>query len=81
VDRDHQGLHVGRKEVDRVAIDSGPTGRQQRRHPYSSAFVPLIRMAISPGSTSRRGRATLDGTLALGVFSVLVYMTSASCGR
>ncbi len=45
---------------------------------YSSAFVPLIRMAILAGFTTTLvvgGRAALDGRLAVGSFSVLVYMT------
>src|SRR5690606_686239 len=44
----------------------------------SSAFVPLIRMAILAAFTLTLligGRATLSGTLEVGVFSVLVYMT------
>ena len=44
----------------------------------SSAFVPIIRLAILAGFTLTLilgGRATLDGTMEVGVFSVLVYMT------
>ncbi len=44
----------------------------------SSAFVPIIRLAILTGFTLTLifgGRATLDGTMEVGVFSVLVYMT------
>jgi ATP-binding cassette, subfamily B, bacterial len=44
----------------------------------SSAFIPLIRMAILCAFTLTLiigGRAALDGTLEVGVFSVLVYMT------
>ncbi|HJU52456.1 MAG TPA: ABC transporter ATP-binding protein [Acidimicrobiia bacterium] len=44
----------------------------------SSAFVPIIRLAILCGFTLTLilgGRATLDGTMEVGVFSVLVYMT------
>jgi ATP-binding cassette subfamily B protein len=44
----------------------------------SSAFVPIIRLAILAGFTLTLilgGRATLAGTMEVGVFSVLVYMT------
>ncbi len=44
----------------------------------SSAFVPIIRLAILAGFTLTLilgGRATLDGAMEVGVFSVLVYMT------
>ncbi|MDO9408657.1 ABC transporter ATP-binding protein [Patulibacter sp.] len=45
---------------------------------YSSAFVPLIRMAILVGfilTLVLGGRAALDGTLEIGLYSVLVFMT------
>ena len=44
----------------------------------SSAFIPLIRLAILAAFTLTLligGRAALEGTLEVGVFSVLVYMT------
>jgi ATP-binding cassette, subfamily B, bacterial len=44
----------------------------------SSAFVPIIRIAILAGFTMTLlvgGNAVLDGTLAVGFFSVLVFMT------
>ena len=44
----------------------------------SAAFVPLVRMAILAGFTCTLllgGWATLDGTLAVGLYSVLVFMT------
>jgi ATP-binding cassette, subfamily B, bacterial len=44
----------------------------------SSAFIPLIRMAILAAFTVTLligGRAALNGSLEVGVFSVLVYMT------
>ena len=44
----------------------------------SAAFVPLIRMAILAGFTATLllgGRLALDGTLAVGAYSVLVFMT------
>jgi ATP-binding cassette subfamily B protein len=67
------------REVDRVMIDSKAyseaNGEAIR---YSSAFIPLIRMAILAGFTMTLlvgGRATLDGDLDIGLFSSLVYMT------
>ncbi len=45
---------------------------------YSSAFVPLIRMAVLAGFTATLllgGRMTLEGSLELGLYSVLVFMT------
>ncbi len=44
----------------------------------SSAFIPLIRIAILIGFTMTLvfgGRAALEGTLAVGMYSVLVFMT------
>ena len=44
----------------------------------SVAFVPLIRMAILVGFTATLilgGRLTLDGKLAIGAYSVLIFMT------
>ena len=44
----------------------------------SSAFIPLIRVAILVGFTMTLvvgGAAALDGTLAVGMYSVLVFMT------
>jgi ATP-binding cassette subfamily B protein len=67
------------REIDRVAVDSqaysAANGEAIR---YSSAFIPLIRMAILAGFTMTLlvgGRATLDGDLDVGLFSSLVYMT------
>ncbi|MEO7443643.1 MAG: ABC transporter ATP-binding protein, partial [Acidimicrobiales bacterium] len=45
---------------------------------YSSAFVPMIRMAILAGFTCTLvigGRLVLDGTLEVGLYTVLVFMT------
>jgi len=45
---------------------------------YSSAFVPLIRLVILAGFTCTLvvgGKMVIDETLAVGVYSVLVYMT------
>ncbi|MFZ6002880.1 MAG: ABC transporter ATP-binding protein [Actinomycetota bacterium] len=67
------------REVDRVALDSlaysAANGEAIR---YSSAFIPLIRMAILAGFTMTLvvgGQAALRGDLEIGLFSVLVYMT------
>jgi ATP-binding cassette subfamily B protein len=67
------------REVERVAADSlaysQANGDAIR---YSSAFIPLIRMAILAGFTMTLlvgGRAVLDGDLAVGLYSSLVYMT------
>ena len=67
------------REVDRVA---GESLEYQRANGeairYSSAFIPLIRMAILAGFTTTLvvgGTAAIEGTLAVGSFSVLVYMT------
>ncbi|MET0726874.1 MAG: ABC transporter ATP-binding protein, partial [Acidimicrobiales bacterium] len=67
------------REVERVAVDSqaySDANREAIR--YSSAFVPLIRMAILAGFTMTLlvgGHAVLNGTLEVGLFSTLVYMT------
>jgi ATP-binding cassette, subfamily B, bacterial len=67
------------RESDRVAVASGAYRDANRRAiKLSSAFIPLIRMAILAAFTFTLiigGRAALDGTLEVGVFSVLVYMT------
>jgi ATP-binding cassette subfamily B protein len=68
-----------RREVERVAVESqaySDANRDAIR--YSSAFIPLIRMAILAGFTVTLvvgGRATLRGDLDVGLFSSLVYMT------
>jgi ATP-binding cassette, subfamily B, bacterial len=67
------------READRVTVASGAYRDANRRAiKLSSAFIPLIRMAILAAFTVTLvvgGRAALDGTLAVGTFSVLVYMT------
>lgn len=67
------------RESDRVADASGAYREANRRAiKLSSAFIPLIRMAILVAFTLTLiigGQAALDGTLEVGVFSVLVYMT------
>ena len=67
------------REVDRVTVDSkaysDANGEAIR---YSSAFIPLIRMAILAGFTMTLivgGQATLNSDLEVGLFSSLVYMT------
>jgi ATP-binding cassette subfamily B protein len=67
------------RETDRVEAASGVYREANRRAiKLSSAFVPLIRMAILAAFTVTLivgGRAALNGTMEVGVFSVLVYMT------
>ena len=67
------------RESDRVAVASGAYREANRRAiKLSSAFIPLIRMAILAAFTVTLvvgGRAALEGSLEVGVFSVLVYMT------
>ena len=67
------------REVARVGVDSQAySDANAAAIRYSSAFVPLIRMAILAGFTMTLvvgGRAALRGDLELGLFSVLVYMT------
>lgn len=67
------------REAERVATVSDAyrvANREAIR--VSSAFVPLIRMAILAGFTCTLllgGRAVLDGDLEVGIYSVLVFMT------
>ena len=67
------------REVERVSAESDHYRRVNRQAiKLSSAFIPLIRMAILAGFTMTLvvgGRATLRGDLEVGLFSVLVYMT------
>lgn len=67
------------REGDRVAVDSQAySDANAEAIRFSSAFVPLIRMAILAGFTMTLlvgGRATLDGDLDVGLFTTLVYMT------
>ncbi len=67
------------REVDRLDGDSDHY-RQVNAEAIrlSSAFIPLIRIAILVGFTMTLvlgGRAALEGTLAIGMYSVLVFMT------
>lgn len=67
------------REVERVGRESEAyrvANRDAIR--FSSAFVPLIRMAIMLGFTMTLllgGWFVIDGTLAVGFFSILVFMT------
>jgi ATP-binding cassette subfamily B protein len=67
------------REVERVAVDSRAYGAANADAiRYSSAFIPLIRMAILAGFTMTLvvgGRAALRGDLEIGLYSTLVYMT------
>ena len=67
------------REVARVTVDSRAySAANADAIRYSSAFIPLIRMAILAGFTMTLvvgGRAALEGNLELGLYSVLVYMT------
>jgi len=67
------------REVERVAIDSRAYGEANvEAIRLSSAFIPLIRMAILAGFTVTLlvgGNAVLDGTLEVGLYATLVYMT------
>ncbi len=67
------------REVDRIGAESDAyrlANRDAIR--FSSAFVPLIRVAILIGFTCTLvigGRAALNGSLEIGLYSVLVFMT------
>jgi ATP-binding cassette subfamily B protein len=67
------------REAGRVAADSDAYRTSNRDAiRFSSAFVPLIRVAILAGFTCTLligGKAALDGSLAVGLYSVLVFMT------
>jgi ATP-binding cassette subfamily B protein len=67
------------REVDRVAVDSRAySDANAEAIRLSSAFIPLIRMAILAGFTVTLvvgGRAALNGTLEVGLYATLVYMT------
>ena len=67
------------KELDRVrALSSEYREANRSAIRLSAAFVPLIRMAILAGFTATLllgGKLALDGVLAVGAYSVLVFMT------
>jgi ATP-binding cassette subfamily B protein len=74
-----KAFNAEQREGDRVALDSkaysDANGEAIR---YSSAFVPLIRMAILAGFTMTLvvgGHAVLNGDLEAALFTTLVYMT------
>jgi ATP-binding cassette subfamily B protein len=66
-------------EVDRIRRDSSEyRTRNQQAIRFSAAFVPLIRMLIMAGFVGILvfgGKLALDGTLEIGLYSVLVFMT------
>ncbi|MGL4297440.1 MAG: ABC transporter ATP-binding protein, partial [Candidatus Neomicrothrix subdominans] len=64
------------RRVDRLSENYRDANRRAIK--VSSAFVPLIRMAILAAFTITLlvgGRAAIEGTLAVGLFSTLVFMT------
>ena len=66
-------------EIARVS-DTSQAYREANRNAIrlSSAFTPLVRMAILLGFTMTLlvgGKAVIDGALAVGFFSILVFMT------
>jgi ATP-binding cassette subfamily B protein len=67
------------RELARVDVDSRAYRDDNREAiRFSTGFNPLIRMAVLVGFTMTLlvgGRLALDGDIALGVFSMLVYMT------
>lgn len=67
------------KELNRVrALSEDYRNSNRSAIKLSAAFVPLIRMAILAGFTATLllgGRLALDGVLAVGAYSVLVFMT------
>lgn len=67
------------RETARVAADSDAYRTSNREAiKFSAAFVPLIRVAILAGFTCTLligGNAVLNGTLAVGFYSILVFMT------
>ena len=67
------------REIERVSKASS-SYRDANRDAIklSASFVPLIRMAILCGFTATLllgGKLTLEGTMAIGAYSVLVFMT------
>lgn len=67
------------REASRVSVASADYAQANRQAiALSAAFVPLIRMAILVGfilTLVLGGRAALDGSLEIGLYSVLVFMT------
>ena len=67
------------REVDRVRdVSAGYRDANLRTIRWSSAFVPLIRMAILAGFTSTLllgGWLVINGRLEVGLYTILVFMT------
>jgi ATP-binding cassette subfamily B protein len=67
------------RETDRITkVSDDYRVANQDAIKYSAAFIPMIRMAILAGFTSTLligGRMALDGSIDVGIYSVLVYMT------
>jgi ATP-binding cassette subfamily B protein len=67
------------REIDRVAAESESYRQANRRAiTLSAAFSPLIRVVILTGFTATLlwgGLLTLDGQLAVGAYSVMVFLT------
>jgi ATP-binding cassette subfamily B protein len=67
------------REVDRISRESAAyQDRNRRAIVLSSAFSPLIRVAILTGFTATLlagGFLTLEGNLAVGAYSVMVFLT------
>lgn len=64
------------KRIEALSMDYGRSNQAAIK--YSSAFVPMIRMIIVTGFIGILvfgGRLALDGTLQVGAYSVLVFMT------
>jgi ATP-binding cassette subfamily B protein len=74
-----KAFNAEERELARVGVDSRAYRDDNREAiRFSTGFNPLIRMAVLVGFTMTLlvgGRLALDGDIALGVFSMLVYMT------
>ena len=74
-----QSFTAERIELERVeALSNEYRDSNRKAIKLSAAFVPLIRMAILVGFTATLilgGKLTLDGNLAIGAYSVLIFMT------
>lgn len=73
------------REIDRIAVDS-EIYRERNRAAIrlSSLFVPLIRMAILAGFLCilvMGGLRVLSGELAVGTYSVGIFIVRGCCGR
>ncbi len=74
-----KAFNAEKREIARVGADSAAYRDANREAIVTStAFRPLIRTAVLAGFTLTLvfgGRAAIQGTLAIGLFSTLVYMT------